>query len=189
MDETHYLYRRTSPVTTFVMLGIAVALALLLPDAGWRLLAAWSALGPAVWLAGEALRRRRAVRLTDTHVIVEQPLLLFMRAVPYADITGVLTTATRAHSTLALAYRKPPRQPGLRPRLGLVTFDPIEGEAAFWETLLSRIPVDLPFSEAQVMGFLRARRIRRRMLVVAALLGIPFVVIILSRVAGPLLLK
>jgi hypothetical protein len=156
-----------------------------LPDAGWRLLALLAGLGPVWWLVDEALRRRRAVRLTPTVVIVEQPILLFTRAMPYARIAGVLTT--EHHARPALAYRRPRPPSGLPPRLGLIAFEPIENEAAFWETLTARAPTSITLSEGQVLRHLRARRYRRGALLVAVLLAVPFVVIVVSRTIGPLL--
>ena len=180
MVESRYPYQPTSPTGALAALGAALALALTLPDAGLRVLMVFIALGPVVWLIKETLLRRCAVHLNKTQVIIEQPLPVFTRAVPYDKITGVLASAEGGQP--AIAYRRPPRQPGLRPRLGLVAFAPLEGETAFWDALRARTPDALPFDAAQVARYLRGRQLRRRMLAGALLLLTPFVVIILARI-------
>ncbi len=176
-----FLYRRHSPTSAFAVIGVAVGLAVLLSDPGWRLLALLMTVGPLWWLIDEALRRRRAVRLTETHVVVEQAIPLFTRAVPYSKIAGLLKGGKKQ---AALSYRRPRQVTGARPRLNLVTFAPVEEAEIFWEALVARLPGPLTFSEAEVRRFARGRRIRRALLTLAALLTTPFVVIIASRAAG-----
>lgn len=172
-----YPYRRRSPASALAVLGGAALLAALLPDPSARLLALLAGTGPLWWLISEALRRRRAVRLDETGVVVEQPLPPFSRAVPYDRIAGVLRG-----EPAALAYRQPRRAAHARPRLGLVMFEPVEEADDFWGTLLARAPAPLAFTEAQVRRFVRGQRLRRAAYGVAALLAVPFVVIALARV-------
>ncbi|MBN1286279.1 MAG: hypothetical protein JXB47_12850 [Anaerolineae bacterium] len=179
MQEISYPYRSVPMTTALVITGGTAALAVSLPDAGWRWLILLAAAGPALWLLSEALRRRCAVRLAETELIIEQPLPAFTRVIAYMQIAGFLTTEARQRP--AIAYRRPPRQPGLPPRLGLVVFEPLEDEAGFWEAVEQRAPADLPFDAAQVARYVRGRRARRRMLGAAALLLTPFVVILLAQ--------
>ena len=179
MNEIRFPYRHSAPGGALYIIGGALGLALILPGAALRWLALLCAVGPALWLICEQLRRRCAVRLTDTHIIIEQPLPLFTRRIPYSKIVGMLPDAHNAH---ALAYRRPPRQPGAPPRLTLARFDRVEHEDALWEVLHHHTPAMLPLDAAQVAHYLRRRRRRRRILGVALLLAVPFGVIILARV-------
>ncbi|MCZ7544535.1 MAG: hypothetical protein M5R40_13895 [Anaerolineae bacterium] len=123
------------------------------------------------------------MRLTETHVVVEQPAPVFTRAVPYEKIVGL---ARGGDTRAALAYRKPRTPSQARPRLGLVTFEPVEDAEAFWVALGARAPDPLAYDAAQVARFVRGRRVRRAMLALALLLATPFAVIALARVAGAL---
>jgi hypothetical protein len=185
MNGARYPYEPASPAGALVVLAVVAVFVVVMPDPGWRLFVGFAGLGALVWLAGEAMRRRRGVRLEAGQVVVE--LAVFSRAVPYGDIAGVLTMGADARLGPALAYRKLRRQPGLKPRLGLVSFDVVADEAAFWEALRQRAPADLPFSEAQVLRFLRARRFRRRVFGGLALLSTPVIVVIAAQIAGRLL--
>ncbi len=176
MHESRFSYRPSPARGALWTLAAALALALVLPDAGWRLLALFTAAGPTLWLLREALLRRCAVRLAESAVVVEQPVPIFSRRVPYAKLAGA--------GEHALAYRRPPRQPGLPPRVGLVTFAPLAQEAAFWEALEARWPAGERALPDQVMRWVRARRRRRLLLGGAGLLSTPLAVMLLARLAG-----
>lgn len=162
-----------------MVIGGAAVLAVSLPGAGWRLLALLAMTGPFLWLIDELARRRRTVRLATSEVVIEQPLPIFTRVIAYNQIMGMLTSDE--YTRPAIAYRRPPRQPGLPHRLGLVGFAPLEDEADFWEKLRQRAPAGLVLDAAQVARRLRGRCSRRRMLWAALLLLTPFVVILLAQ--------
>lgn len=179
-----FAYRRTSRAGALALLAAAGVAVALLADPGWRLVAAAVGTGPLWWLIDETLRHRCAVRLTETHVVIEQPLPLFTRAVPYGRVVGVLKGVGGRRR--ALAYRKARTAARAQPQLDLVTFARIEKEEDFWGALLERVPAPLACSEAQVQRFMRERRFRRAALLLAALLSTPLVMIALSQIARTL---
>lgn len=176
-----------------VVLAGAAALALLLPEAGLRLLALLFAVPPLVWGSYELLCRRAGLALEAEALVLRKPAALRPLCIPYAHVAG-LTPWTRA-PRLGLAYYVP--RPPLEgeddprpPRLRFVATVPLADLPAALADLRRRVeqarPADPrmpPLPEAALRRGLRARRFRRASLLVALFLSTPLLVVVAVRVA------
>lgn len=193
--DTHFYPYQTSPSRRpgLILLGIALGLALVLPGADLKLLAAAFGIAPAFWLIRETRRRQTGLTLASDELILRHPFGWRPLRIPYAHLAGIQSLDHRAR--LGLVYYMPrpvfdgaadPRPP--RIRTALTT--PLADLAATLAALDARLAAHPPdgalyprLSPDQTRAHLQRRRLRRAALTAGLALALPLILIGLLRLA------
>jgi hypothetical protein len=175
-----YPYRVEPFRPALIVIGVEAAIALLVPNAAWRVfLLLWIG-GPALWAFLQIARRNAGVTLYPGHVAIQSSVTRRITNVPFERLLGVWVMPDRR---LALAFDQPrptpsgdpdPRPPRLRLYVTAALVEP--------GALLTALPSDFKLTTERVRQLFRGRWRRRTLyLALAIVIGIPLLMLLIFR--------
>ncbi len=168
-----------------ILLAVVGVVALLAPNANWRLLILVWISGPLAWSAMQWLRRGCGVMLHDDVLSLQSGITHRIVIVPLPAIQAYRLTAD---DRLALAYLQPrraePDEEPRPPRLRLYVSAPLADPGG----LVAALPTVNSLTPAQLASILGWRRVRRALWVIfGVLIGVPTLIILGARLINGVL--
>lgn len=180
---TRYPYH-TEPIRpALIQAGVLSVLAILVPLSLVRVVLLAAGVGALVWAWLQWRRGKHGVGLADDALIVQHALTGHVWHIPYATMLGV-TVSPRDGLIVAHQRLLVPPPPTATPTVALMRPEPtttrltitptLSDPAALLAELLTRLPAAPTISAQTLLQLARGRRRRGWLLLLLAILGIPF---------------
>lgn len=168
----HHPYESSPVLPGWIAFVISGGLAMLIRDAGWRLLLAASAFAALAWIISEARWRLLAVTLDSEAVHIPRPFRRTL-TVPYAWLAGVIESEKDGRLIIAWTPE------GSR-RSHVARLENVHDQDALREALQARASGEA-LAPDKIESLWTRRTIRRAIWIAIALILLPFAVILFMR--------